>query len=147
MASFNRVMLIGNLTRDPELRYTTSGKAVCEIGLAVNDYRGSGEDRKQETTFVDITAWEQQAELIAKSLSKGDPIFVEGRLKLDQWEAKDGERRSKLKVVLGNFQFLKPKEGGQQGAPASSQQRQTRPPPSWQKEPAQPFIGEDDIPF
>jgi single-strand DNA-binding protein len=108
MASLNKIMLIGNLTRDPELRVTPKGTAICQFSLAVNrKFRDeSGADR-EEVTYVDIEAWSKQGETIAKYLTKGRPLFVEGRLRLDQWEDKTTkEKRSRMKVVLENFQFL-----------------------------------------
>jgi single-strand DNA-binding protein len=106
MASFNKVVLVGNLTRDPEVRYTTSSLAVCDIGLAVNDRRknASGE-WVEETTFVDITLWGRTAEVAGEYLKKGSSVLIEGRLKLDTWE-KDGQKRSKLKVVGETMQML-----------------------------------------
>ncbi len=114
MPNFNKVYLMGNLTRDPELRATPSGTAVCQFGLAVNRiYNNSNGERQEETTFVDIEAWGRQAETISKYVSKGHPLFVEGRLKLDSWENKEGEKRSKMKVVLENMQLISQKgEGG-----------------------------------
>jgi single-strand DNA-binding protein len=113
MANLNKVMLIGNLTRDPDLKYTPGNQAVCEIGLAVNrKYRTKeGEDR-EETTFVDCEAWGKQAEVLKQYMTKGKPLFVEGRLKLDTWEDKDGGKRSKMRVVIENFQFLGAAGGG-----------------------------------
>lgn len=106
MASLNKVMLIGNLTRDPELRYTTSGAAVCELGLAVNRKYVMNNQEKEETTFIDIIVWNKQAESCSKYLQKGKSVFIEGRLKLDNWETKDGEKRSKMRVVAERVQFL-----------------------------------------
>ena len=113
MANLNKVMLIGNLTRDPDLKYTPGNQAVCEIGLAVNrKYRTKeGEDR-EETTFVDCEAWGKQAEVLKQYMTKGKPLFVEGRLKLDTWEDKDGGKRSKMRVVIENFQFIGAAGGG-----------------------------------
>ena len=105
MASFNRVILVGNLTRDPELRYIPSGTAVSEIGLAVNDRVKRGDQWVDETTFVDITLWGRTAEIANEYLSKGSPVLIEGRLKLDRWE-KDGQKHSKLKVVGERMQML-----------------------------------------
>lgn len=109
MASYNRVILIGNLTRDPEVKYIPSGMAVAEIGLAVNRYfndRNTNE-RKEETTFVDVTLWGRQAELAGEYLAKGRPVMIEGRLQLDTWEDKQsGQKRSKLRVVGETMQFL-----------------------------------------
>ena len=102
MGSFNRVVLMGNLTRDIELKHLQNDNAVASFGIAVNrKYKD-----KEETTFVDCTAWGKTAETMAKYLSKGKPVFVEGRLTLDQWEDKDGGKRSKLKVTVENFQFI-----------------------------------------
>ncbi len=106
MASFNKVILMGNLTRDPELRVPAStGNPLCNFGLAVNRRFRVGEEQREETTFVDMTAFGRQAEVIAKYCSKGSGILVEGRLKLDQWETQTGEKRSKLNVIVENFQF------------------------------------------
>ncbi len=108
MANLNKVMLIGNLTRDPELRVTPKGTAICQFSLAVNrKFRDeSGADR-EEVTYVDIEAWGKSGENIAKYCTKGRPLFVEGRLRLDQWEDKTTkEKRSRMKVVCDNFQFL-----------------------------------------
>ena len=102
MASFNRVILAGNLTRDPELRYTPKGTAVARIGLAVNrTWKSETGETKEEVTFIDVDAWGRQAEVIAQYLRKGRPLLMEGRLKLDQWEDKNThQKQSKLKVVL-----------------------------------------------
>ncbi len=121
MASLNKVFLIGNLTRDPELRVTPKGTAICQFGLAVNrQFKDDTGQTRDETTFVDIEAWGKQGELVAKYLAKGSQAMVEGRLKLDQWEDKQsGQKRSKLKVVLDNVQFLgAPRQGGA-AAPAA----------------------------
>ncbi|MBR9803095.1 single-stranded DNA-binding protein, partial [bacterium] len=115
MASFNRVILVGNLTRDPVVRYTPSGTAVSEIGMAVSRQwtdRQSNQ-RKEETTFVDVTLWGRQAEVAGEYLSKGRPVLIEGRLQLDQWEDKQsGEKRSKLRVVGETMQMLGGRDGG-----------------------------------
>jgi single-strand DNA-binding protein len=115
MASFNRVIVMGNLTRDVEVRYLQSGMAVADIGLAVNDRRKnqSGE-WIEEVTFVDVTLWGRTAEVAGEYLSKGSPIFIEGRLKLDQWE-KDGQKHSKLKVIGERMQMVGGKGGGGPG--------------------------------
>jgi single-strand DNA-binding protein len=106
MASFNKVILIGNLTRDPELRVTANGNSICKLGLAVNRvYMTKDGERREETTFIDIDAFGKQAEVISKYMRKGRGLMVEGRLKLDQWE-QEGQKRSKLCVVLESFQFL-----------------------------------------
>ena len=114
MASFNRVVLLGNLTRDPELRYIQSGMAVTDIGLAVNDRRkGPSGDWIEEVTFVDVTVWGRNAEIASEFLTKGAPVLIEGRLKLDSWE-KDGQKRTKLKVVCEQLRLVGSK-GGQGG--------------------------------
>ena len=102
MASFNKVILMGNLTRDPEVRYTPSGTAVTDIGLAVNRYwfDKQANERREETTFVDVTLWGRQAEVAGEYLAKGRPVLIEGRLHLDSWDDREtGQKRSKLKVV------------------------------------------------
>jgi len=107
MASFNKVILLGNLTRDPETRVTANGLTICKLGMAVSRvYSTKDGERKEETTFVDIDAFGKQAEVITKYMRKGRPLMVEGRLKLDQWETNEGQKRSKLGVVLENFQFV-----------------------------------------
>jgi single-strand DNA-binding protein len=124
MASFNRVVLLGNVTRDPELRYISSGTAVTEIGLAVNDRRktASGE-WVEETTFVDVTLWGRTAEIAGEYVTKGAPLMIEGRLKLDTWE-KDGKKNSKLRVVGEKMVLLGSKgEGGSRGGGAGRSQR------------------------
>jgi single-strand DNA-binding protein len=108
MASYNKVLLMGNLTRDPEVRYTPKGTAIANLGLAVNRvYTTEGGEQKEEVTFVDIEVWGRQAETAGQYLSKGRPVFVEGRLKLDSWEDKEsGQKRNRLKVVAERVQFL-----------------------------------------
>ena len=107
MASFNKVILMGNLTRDPETRVTTTGLTICKFGLAVNRVFTTKDGvRKEETTFVDVDAFDKQAEVITKYVHKGDPLFIEGRLKFEQWEANDGQKRSKLVVYLEKFEFI-----------------------------------------
>lgn len=107
MASLNKVYLIGNLTRKPELRYTPSGTPVAEFGLAVNrHYTTSGGEKRRDTCFVEVTVWRNKAELCFEHLAKGSPVFIEGRLELDTWETRNGERRSKLRVVADNLQLL-----------------------------------------
>jgi single-strand DNA-binding protein len=108
--SYNRVVLMGNITRDIDLRYTPSGTAVTDIGLAMNDRRKVDGEFVEEVTFVDVTLWGRTAEVAAEYLSKGSPILVEGRLKLDQWENDSGEKRQKLKVVGERMQMLGTKQ-------------------------------------
>jgi len=118
MASYNRVILVGNLTRDIELRYIPSGTAVAEIGMAVNDRVKKGDQWVDETTFVDVTLWGRTAEVANQYLTKGSNVLIEGRLKLEQWE-KDGQKRSKLKVVADKMQMLGGRgEGGGSGGGA-----------------------------
>jgi single-strand DNA-binding protein len=119
MASFNRVILVGNLTRDVELKYLQSGSAVTEIGLAVNDRRKNAQGEwVDDPVFVDVTLWGRTAEIASEYLSKGSSILIEGRLKLDQWE-KDGQKRSKLRVVGETMQMLGGRGGGQWGGQRS----------------------------
>ena len=120
MASYNKVIIMGNLTRDVELRQTPGNQTVANIGLAVNrNFQTREGERREETTFVDCEAWGRQAEVMAQYLSKGRPVFIEGRLKFDQWQDQQGQNRSKLKVVVENFQFVGGRgEGGGSGAPS-----------------------------
>lgn len=112
MASLNKVFLIGNLTRDPEVRYTPSGAAVGDIGLAVSRrYKGNDGESREETCFVNITVWGRQAETCAEYLKKGRPVMVEGRLRYEEWE-KEGKKYNKLVVVAERVQFLGSREGG-----------------------------------
>ncbi len=112
MPNLNKVFLMGNLTRDPELRYTPSGAAVVEFGMAVNrQWKGQDGQKKEEATFVDVMAWQRTAEIISEYCKKGSPLFVEGRLQLDTWEGKDGQKRSRMRVVVEGMQLL----GGPQG--------------------------------
>ena len=150
MASFNRVILVGNLTRDIELRYTPGGTAVTELGMAVNDRRKNQTGEwVEETTFVDVTLWARTAEVASEYLGKGDSLLVEGRLKLDSWET-DGQKRSKLRVVGERMQMLGGRKGGG-GGPGPS-----RPPQQQAAQYSQPASQEasaghgpmdDDIPF
>mgnify|MGYP002624453894 CR=1 FL=1 len=151
MASYNRVILVGNLTRDPELRYISSGTAVSDIGLAVNDRVKRNDQWVDEATFVDITLWGRTAEVANEYLSKGSPVLIEGRLKFEQWE-KDGQKRSKLKVVGERMQMLGGRDGGGGGGGRSSQSgAQSAGRPSdyddYQPTPAASGPPDDDIPF
>ncbi len=115
--NFNRVLLMGNLTRDIELRHTSNNTAIAKIGLAINRRfsvgEGANRENREETTFVDCEAWGRTAEVMAQYLSKGRPVFIEGRLKLDQWQDKEtGQNRSRMVVVVENFQFVDSKGGG-----------------------------------
>lgn len=119
MANYNKVILIGNLTRDPQVRYTPKGTAVAEIGMAINStwMDKATNSRKEETTFVDVTLWGRLAELAAEYLVKGRQVMIEGRLKLDTWDDKEsGQKRSKLQVVGEEMQFLGSREGGAGGS-------------------------------
>jgi len=147
MANFNKVLLMGNLTRDPDVRTTPSGMKIAKLGLAVNRrYRTRDDENREETTFVDIDAFGNQAELIERYCQKGTPLFIEGRLRLDQWESNTGEKRSKLTVVMENFQFL--------GSPQSQEQTPTREhsgshsqPESSQQDRDSDSIEDDNVPF
>jgi single-strand DNA-binding protein len=162
MASFNRVILLGNLTRDIELRYLQNSMAVADIGVAVNDRRKNANGEWiEEVTFVDVTVWGRTAEVMSEYLSKGSPVFIEGRLKLDSWE-KDGQKRSKLKVICERMQLIggRGQGGPEGGAPRSagrpapqrnqdSQYSQAPPPDeAYDSGPGEPSGGSgDDIPF
>ena len=148
MASFNKVILAGNLTRDPELRYTPKGTAVARITLAVNrTYTVEGE-KKEEVSFVDVDVWGRQAEVISQYMKKGRPLLVEGRLKQDTWEDKNTkQKQSKLKVVLESFSFIDSNRGGAEGAPAAPRPAAgTTPAASEPAEGDAPTEG-DDVPF
>jgi single-strand DNA-binding protein len=119
MASYNRVVLIGNVTRDIQLKYTPAGLAVTEVGLAMNDRRKNAQGEwVEEAVFVDVTLWGRTAEVASEYLSKGSPLFVEGRLKLDTWE-KDGEKKSRLRIVGERIQLIGSKGSGGSGAGGS----------------------------
>jgi len=156
MANLNKVMLIGNLTRDPEVKYTPKGTAVTDIGLAINRvYNTDGGEKREETTFIDVTLWGRTAEVVNQYCKKGSPLFVEGRLQLDTWEDKQsGQKRSKLRVVGEGIQLLGAKGSGGGGSHSShpggddeppARQSSSRPTPPRQ-EPSAP-AEDDDIPF
>jgi len=161
MASYNKVILLGNLTRDPELRVTPKGTAICQFGLAVNrKFRDASGSTREEVTFVDIEAWDKQGENISKFCTRGSPLLVEGRLKLDQWDDKtSGQKRSKLKIVLENFQLVSSRDGGSGGGGGGGgggsddgiDQTVERhsPPPRSAPRPAAPAqdINDEDVPF
>lgn len=159
MAYLNKVFLIGNLTRDPELRVTPKGTAICQFGLAVNrQFKDESGATRDETTFIDIEAWGKQGELVAKYLTKGSPAMVEGRLKLDQWEDKTTQqKRSKLKVVLDNVQFLSsrgsggggPGAGADEGVDQTAPVERHSPPARGNAKPAAPAAEgiDEDVPF
>jgi single-strand DNA-binding protein len=150
MANLNKVLLIGNLTRDPEVRYTPKGTAVGDLGIAINDsYKAQDGTIKETVTYVDVEVWGRQAETCKQYLTKGRPVFIEGQLRLDQWE-QDGQKKSKLKVRADRVQFLGSPSGGRSGSssggggggggessrPAAAASEESPPPPS-----------DDDIPF
>jgi single-strand DNA-binding protein len=118
MASYNRVILVGNLTRDPELRYIPSGTAVSDVTLAVNDRIKRGDQWVDEVSYIEVTLWGRTAEIANEYLSKGSPLLVEGRLKQDRWE-KDGQKHSKLKVTCDRMQMLGSRDGGGRGGRTS----------------------------
>ena len=156
MANLNKVLLMGNLTRDPEVRYTPKGTAVTELGIAVNRiYTGENGEKREEVTFVDVTVWGRTAENVGEYLRKGRPVFIEGRLQLDSWEDKQsGQKRNKLKVVADNVQFLGSRgSGGGGGGPEEGDEAprsgtgggaRNAPPPK-SSGPAEP--DDDEIPF
>jgi single-strand DNA-binding protein len=147
MASFNKVILAGNLTRDPELRYTPKGTAVARITLAVNrTYTLEGGEKKEEVSFVDVDVWGRQAEVISQYMKKGRPLLVEGRLKQDTWEDKNTkQKQSKLKVVLEGFSFIDSNRGAE-GAPAAPRPAAAPAAPTAADADAPPPEG-DDVPF
>src|ERR1035437_3430993 len=154
MANFNRVILAGNLTRDPELRYTPKGVAIAKLGLAINrTWKTETGEAKEEVTFVDVDAFGRQAEVIAQYMKKGRPFLVEGRLKLDQWEDKNThQKQSKLKVVLEGFSFIDTKgvDGGvpseaPRARPAAPSAAPASAPAATEPETSEPE--QDDVPF
>jgi single-strand DNA-binding protein len=150
MASYNRVLLMGNLTRDPEVKYTPKGTAVTEIGLAVNRvYTSDNGEKREEVTFVDVTLWGRQAEIAGEFLKKGRPVFIEGRLQMDSWEDKQsGQKRSKLKVVAEELKLIGSRPDSEGGGGSGSSRPAAKPQPK--KEPLDPDLApaeEDDIPF
>jgi single-strand DNA-binding protein len=157
MANFNKVYLMGNLTRDPEMRVTPKGTAICQFGLAISrSWKDESGQTREETAFVDIEAWGKQGEVISKYCTKGRPLFVEGRLKFDQWEDKtSGQKRSKLKVVLENFQFIGGRGDGAPGGSGPAAGGDSAEPgdaPSASKGPARPPAApkdtvDEDVPF
>ena len=149
MASFNKVLLLGNLTRDPEVRYTPKGSAVCDLGIAVNrSYTTDAGEKREEATFVDVTLWGRTAEVAGEYLKKGRPVFIEGRLQLDSWDDKQtGQKRSKLKVIGETMQLLGSGRGGGAPAEASEEDRPSSRPTPPPKPSTQPQPDEDEIPF
>lgn len=154
MANINRVILAGNLTRDPQVRFLANEQAVANFGLAINRrFKGGDGAMKEETTFVDVEAWGRQAELVGQYLTKGRGCLVEGRLKLDSWEDKEGKKQSKLRVVAENVQFLdsRPRQGGGEGAPGDEPAGESAPPAERPARPARPAPSsapaDDEPPF
>lgn len=161
MPNLNKVMLIGNLTRDPEIKYTPKGTAIAAFGLAVNrNYTTESGEKREEVTFIDLEAYARLAEIIGEYCKKGRPIFVEGRLKLDTWDDKQsGQKRSKMKVVVETMQLLGGREGGTGGGGGGDyeadhsarppQQQQRRAPAAPPRPAADPDLdaAPDDIPF
>jgi single-strand DNA-binding protein len=148
MANFNKVILAGNLTRDPELRYTPKGTAVARITLAINRTYGGGEggEKKEEVSFVDVDVWGRQAEVISQYMKKGRPLLVEGRLKQDTWEDKNTkQKQSKLKVVLESFSFLDSGNRGSDGGPPAPRSPSAAVPPAEPPDSEPPQ--DDDVPF
>ena len=156
MASLNKVLLIGNLTRDPEVRMMSSGRPVCNFGIALNrSYKDSEGNKREEVTFVDVECFGPRAEAVGRFFSKGRPIFIEGRLKLDQWESKEGEKRSAIRVVLDNFEFVDSGKPDGSSSPNDSISQPTRAPdalepsvspPKEDSPPTDPDLDED-VPF
>ncbi|HUX17453.1 MAG TPA: single-stranded DNA-binding protein [Phycisphaerae bacterium] len=151
MANYNRVILVGNLTRDPQLRYTPSQAAVCDFGLAINRQWSSADGQKrEEVTFVDCTAWARSAETLAKYVTKGSPLLVEGRLTYRTWDGPDGKKRSKLEVTVERFQFLGRPGGGAGGAKPNAKPQEEAGAEDQSKPADYDFnqdVGEDTIPF
>lgn len=150
MANFNKVILAGNLTRDPELRYTPKGTAIARITLAINrNWRTETGEQKEEVTFVDVDAFGKQAETIGQYLKKGRPLLVEGRLKYDTWDDKQtGQKRSKLGVVLEGFQFMDSGNRGEAGgAPAAPRPARAATPQPAEIDSDMPPQESDDVPF
>lgn len=154
MASYNRVVLVGNLTRDVELRYTPSGTAVTDISMAVNERIKRNDQWVEEANFFDVTMWGRTAEVASEYLSKGSNVLVEGRLRQERWE-QDGQKRSKVKVICEKMQMLGSKGGGQGSSPSSGRssaapaphQRPQAEQPATQTQPAQGPPPEDEVPF
>ena len=160
MANVNKVILIGNVTRDPEVKFTPKGSAVTDIGLAVNrSFTLDNGEKREEVTFIDVTFWGRQAETLGEYIKKGRSLYIEGRLQLDTWDDKQsGQKRSKLRVVGESFQFLGTRPGGSGGAgdgegegghyeQRSSQRPAARPPQRQAAPPPAESEDRDDIPF
>jgi single-strand DNA-binding protein len=157
-ASLNRVLLMGNLTRDPEVKYTPKGTAVCDLGIAINDtYKAQDGSFKETVTFVDVEVWGRTAENCKQYLTKGRPVFIEGQLRLDQWETPQGEKKSRMKVRADRVQFLGGGERGGSGGGGGGQSRSSSsssdtgrtaaPKSAPASEDRPPMPDDDDIPF
>ena len=163
MANLNKVMIIGNVTRDPEIKYTPQGKAVTDVSIAVNRSYKVGEEKREEVTYVDVTLWGRTAETAAEYCKKGRAVYIEGRLQLDSWEDKtSGQKRNKLRVVGEDYQLLdrRPGSAGSAGGSGGGDEEYSDLPPARREVPSsgggftsgrntapQPPIEEDDIPF
>jgi len=150
MASFNKVILLGNLTRDPEVRYTPKGSAVCDLGLAVNRaYTLENGEKREEVTYVDVVLWARLAEIAGEYLKKGRPVFIEGRLQLDTWDDKQsGQKRSKMRVIGETMQLLGSRPSGGGGGDGGDDDRGSRSRPAAPPKAAAPAAPDDDeIPF
>ena len=152
MASYNRVILLGNLTRDPEVRYTPQGTAVCDVGIAVNERRkNAAGEWIDEVVYVDVTLWGRTAEVAGEYLTKGSPLLIEGRLRLDTWESQDGQKRSRLRVVGERMQMLGSRGSGEGATGGGTRQR--RPAafgggsPTADDMPPADIPPDDDVPF
>ena len=160
MANVNKVILIGNVTRDPEVKFTSKGSAVTDIGLAINrNYTLDNGEKREETTFVDVELWGRLAEIAGEYAKKGRPVYIEGRLRMDTWEDKaSGQKRSRMKVVGENLQLLGGRTGGPghssggehegyESAPAAAPRRSAPPQAQRQVAPPPSDMPDDDIPF
>lgn len=157
MPNLNKVMLMGNLTRDPEIKYTPKGMAIANFGIAINRvWSNEAGEKQEEVTFIDIEMFGRKAEVVGEYFKKGKPIYVEGRLKLDSWDDKtSGQKKSKLKVIGETFEFLGGREGGASGGGESGGENRPqrpapgKPAPPPKRPPADPDLDapEDDIPF
>jgi single-strand DNA-binding protein len=154
MAELNQYNCIGRLTRDPELKYTGAGTPVCSFGLAVNrTYKdGATGEKKQDTCFLDVTAWGRMGEVVAQYLTKGSQTFITGRLQLDQWKTRDGDKRQKIKLVAENMQFLGEKGGNgggeRRGGPSPRTQQDDYERGDYQEGPDEAIgLDEEDVPF
>ena len=139
MPSYNKVMIMGHLTRDPDLKSLPSGTSVCEFGVAINESYTDKDGQKQERAcFVEVEAWARQSEVIAEHLTKGSPIFIEGALKYESWENEDGDKRSRLKIRLIRFTFIGSRQNGEGAAPSNTSNNNNK---------KNEVIEDNDIPF